>query len=70
MQVAAIQMTSGDDVAANLPVAERLIAAAAAEGARLVLLPENFGLMAARARIDALLERLPGASADERKERT
>lgn len=49
MQVAAIQMTSGDEVAANLPVAERLIAAAAAEGARLVLLPENFGLMAARA---------------------
>ena len=49
MQVAAIQMTSGDDVAANLPVAERLIAAAAAEGAKLVLLPENFGLMAARA---------------------
>ncbi len=27
-------------------------------------------LMAARARIDALLERLPGASAEERKERT
>ena len=27
-------------------------------------------IMAARARIDALLERLPGASADERKERT
>ena len=49
MQVAAIQMTSGDDVDANLRVAERLIGAAATQGATLVLLPENFGLMAVRA---------------------
>jgi len=50
LRVAAVQMTSGADVAQNLHVAERLTAEAAAEGAGLVLLPENFGLMGARAR--------------------
>ena len=45
LRVAAVQMTSGADVAANLEVAERLTAAAAADGARVVLLPENFGLI-------------------------
>jgi predicted amidohydrolase len=50
MRVAAVQMRSGDDVAANLRSAGALVARAAHEGAELVLLPENFGLMAARAR--------------------
>src|SRR4051795_11361546 len=50
LRVAAVQMTSGADVDDNLRVAERLTAAAAAQGAGLVLLPENFGLMGARAR--------------------
>lgn len=49
-RVAAVQMTSGADVDANLRTAERLTAEAAARGARLVLLPENFGLMGLRAR--------------------
>ena len=49
-RVAAIQMTSGSDVAANLARAGALVAAAAAAGASLVLLPENFGLMALHAR--------------------
>jgi len=49
-RVAAIQMTSGNDVAANLATAGALVAKAAAEGASLVLLPENFGLMALHAR--------------------
>jgi nitrilase len=44
-RVAALQMTSGADVAANLREAERLIAAAAADGATLAVLPENFALM-------------------------
>jgi len=48
--VAAIQMTSGGDVEANLAAAGALIAKAATEGAHLVLLPENFGLMARSAR--------------------
>jgi nitrilase len=41
-RVAAIQMISGPEVAANLAAAGRLIRAAAAAGARLVALPENF----------------------------
>lgn len=44
-RVAAIQMASGPNVSANLAEAERLIAKAAAAGARLVVLPENFALM-------------------------
>ena len=50
LRVAAIQMTSGADVAENLRAAERLVEAAARDGAALVLLPENFGLMGLRAR--------------------
>jgi nitrilase len=44
-QVAAIQMTSGPDVAANLFEAGRLITQAADSGAKLIVLPENFCLM-------------------------
>ena len=44
-RVAAVQMTSGPAVAANLDQAGRHIAAAAAAGARLIVLPENFALM-------------------------
>lgn len=40
--VAAIQMVSGPEVPANLAAAGRLIGEAAAAGARLVALPENF----------------------------
>ena len=43
--LAAVQMISGPDVAANLAEAGRLIAAAAAQGARLVALPEYFPLI-------------------------
>lgn len=50
VQVAAIQMTSGTDVEENLRIAGKLIGRAAAEGASLVLLPENFGLMGRNAR--------------------
>jgi predicted amidohydrolase len=49
-RVAAVQMVSGVDVAANLAQAEPLIAQAAGEGAKLVLLPENFGLMGLHAK--------------------
>ncbi|HET8700780.1 MAG TPA: nitrilase-related carbon-nitrogen hydrolase, partial [Nitrococcus sp.] len=44
-RVAAIQMVSGDDVAANLEVADRLIAEAVDVGAELVALPENFAFV-------------------------
>jgi nitrilase len=49
LRVAAVQMVSGGDLAANLAVAESLVAAAAAEGARLIVLPEYFGMLGARA---------------------
>jgi deaminated glutathione amidase len=44
-RVAALQMVSAPDVMSNLESADRLIAAAAAAGARLVALPENFYLI-------------------------
>jgi len=45
MKVAAIQMTSGPDVNANLEQARGLLEHAAALGARLAVLPENFSFM-------------------------
>ncbi len=45
MKLAALQMTSGPDVAANLEQARGLLEAAAARGARLAVLPENFSFM-------------------------
>ena len=48
MKVAAIQMTSGPDVAANLAQAEALLGEAAQRGARLAALPENFSFMGLR----------------------
>lgn len=47
--VAAVQMVSGGDVAANLAQAESLVAEAAGGGASLVLLPEYFGILGAHA---------------------
>ncbi len=45
MKVAALQMTSGPDVAANLEQARVLLEEAAGRGARLAALPENFSFM-------------------------
>jgi len=47
MKVAAIQMTSTRDVRANLVEAGRLLGEAAARGAELAVLPENFSFMGA-----------------------
>lgn len=46
MSIAALQMTSGTEVADNLATARRLLAEAAAAGAQVAVLPENFALMA------------------------
>ena len=48
MKVAAIQMTSGPEVAANLEQAGALLEEAAQRGARLAALPENFSFMGLR----------------------
>ncbi len=45
MKLAALQMTSGPDVTANLEQARVLLEEAAALGARLAALPENFSFM-------------------------
>lgn len=41
MKIAAIQMTSGDDIAANIAALEPMVVAAAKEGAKLIATPEN-----------------------------
>ncbi len=48
-RAAAVQMVSGTCLEENLDCACKLIAAAAAEGCRLVVLPENFALMGRQA---------------------
>ncbi len=48
MSLAVIQMVSQDDVLANLADARRLLEQAAASGARLAVLPENFAAMGRR----------------------
>lgn len=61
--VVAIQMASGPNVNANLLEAERLITNAAAEGAKLVVLPENFALMGLK-ESDKVAIGEPGAGGD------
>jgi nitrilase len=48
LRMAAIQMVSESDVAANLATAAELLAEAAGRGAQLAVLPENFALMGRR----------------------
>ena len=60
-RIAAIQMVSGPDVAPNLVAAERLLSAAAAAGASLAALPENF-YMIGRHEGDKLAVREPEGS--------
>lgn len=59
-RVAAIQMVSGSQVGKNLRDAEVLIEKAAAQGAKLVVLPENFALLStAKLRETGLRETSP-----------
>ncbi len=53
-------MNSGPDVAANLQLAARLLAAAAAEGCALAVLPENFALMPERGKDKARIAEKEG----------
>jgi predicted amidohydrolase len=48
LRVAAIQMRSTDDLEANLGIARTLSAGAAAEGAKLIVLPECFAFLGSR----------------------
>lgn len=58
--VAAVCLAAGDDPALNLDRAESLVRRAAASGARLVGLPENFAWRGPKARTAAIAEPVPG----------
>ena len=62
MKVAAVQLNSGADVAANLAVADRLTRVAAADGAKLVVLPEKWTAMGSEHDLRAAAEALDGAA--------
>ncbi len=62
MRAAAVQLNSRGDKARNLEAAERLVRAAAADGAELVALPEKWNLLAAGEELLAGAEPLDGPS--------
>ncbi len=62
MRAAAVQLNSTSDKARNLSSAERLVRAAAADGAELVALPEKWSLLAAGEELLAGAESLDGPS--------
>jgi len=60
MKVAAVQMVSGQDVAANVQAAERALSEAAEQGAELALLPEYFCLLGRSDRDKLAVAEQPG----------
>ncbi len=62
MRVAAVQLNSTNDKERNLSTAERLVRAAAADGAELVALPEKWNLLAGGEELLAGAEPLGGPS--------
>ena len=62
MRVAAVQLNSTADRAANLAVADRLTRAAAADGAELIVLPEKWTAMGSEQDLRAAAETLEGAA--------
>ena len=62
MRVAAVQLNSTAEKARNLATAERLVRAAAADGAELVALPEKWNLLADGEQLLAGAEPLDGPS--------
>ena len=60
-KVAAVQMASGPNVAGNLSEARRLIAEAAKQGARLVVMPEFFAIMGMNEQDKVAVREQPGS---------
>ena len=67
--IAAVQMTSGEDVEANLERARELVREAATAGALIVGLPENFAYLGGRQdhRLN-IAEELPPVDADQHRD--
>ena len=61
VRVAVVQMASGPKVPANLDEAARLLADAAARGAKLAVLPENFALMGRSIKENLEIREQPGS---------
>lgn len=64
MKVAAVQLNSTADRAVNLASADRLARAAAADGAKLIVLPEKWSVIGAEEDLRAGAEELGGGSSD------
>jgi predicted amidohydrolase len=62
LRVAAVQLNSSADLAANMAVAGRLTRAAAADGAKLIVLPEKWTAMGSEQELRATAEPLDGAT--------
>jgi predicted amidohydrolase len=62
LRVAAVQLNSGGDQAANMAVADRLTRAAAADGASLIVLPEKWTAMGSEEQLRAAAETLEGSA--------
>jgi deaminated glutathione amidase len=62
LKVAAVQLNSTADQVANMAVADRLTRAAAADGARLIVLPEKWTAMGSEDELRAGAEALDGAA--------
>ena len=62
MRAAAVQMSSTADQVANMAVADRLTRAAAADGAKLIVLPEKWTAMGSEQDLRAGAETLDGAA--------
>jgi deaminated glutathione amidase len=60
LRAAAVQLTATPDKAANLQAADRLVRRAAADGAKLVVLPEKWSILGRGADLRAGAERLDG----------
>src|SRR3954466_15972991 len=60
MRAAAVQLNSTDEYDRNLEVAERLVRAAAADGARLVVLPEKWTVLGPPEALHSRAEALDG----------
>src|SRR6266516_336831 len=65
IRVACVQLTSRDDKASNLEKAERLVAAAAAGGADVVLLPEKWNAIGGVDTLDEAAETIEGGESVE-----